>query len=124
MKRDLTREKMRRGDSFRLKLKDWKDALVAEGWGAGKEDWMPILDSRADFGQNRNGSSNLDQENRDHHDQKGHHRMHRGAQRAMIRVASHQMHVGYLCNGQKRYQDQANHGYQPKSSCFWAAIAV
>jgi len=83
---------------------------------------MPVPTNRANFKVRQRRGPDPDQANRDPHDQKGHHRVHRDAELAMIGVTPNRVHMGYLGNGQIRQQNEAHYRRRLRSPRPRAAI--
>jgi hypothetical protein len=74
---------------------------------------MPITNNGANFKQHPGRRTDLDQQKRGHHDQKGHNRVDRNAQRAIFGVCADGVHVRHLNHGQECQENQANNSRNP-----------
>ena len=108
-------------NGIRLKLEDREKALAAYRRGACKELGMPITGDRSRL-KNRSAGLDLDQNYCGSGNRYGRGRVHHDAERAMIGIGFHRMHVRHLDKSQQRKQNQADQGHCRQSTRLCAAF--
>lgn len=93
-----------------------EDSLAANRRGAVEEGGMPVSTNGANFKRCQLCGSDPDKESPSDERHKGRNRVHRDADLAMIGVTPSRVHMGYLGDGQKRQQHEAQYRHRLQSA--------